>query len=374
MARILVCGGVTFPGRELVRFLAGRDDVAFVRVADKMMPSIACLSPEQTAAFNSDRVEYVQADLRMSSHVSRAFALPDGAAPFDFVFNLAAETRCGRPADEYKMRTLDCAVQVANAALEMGGLTKFIQLSSACVYANDRKVKRSGACEGDATAPWLDAASFQFQAEEALRAIEGLPLIVARTACVYGPGDEDNLMPRLVCGRIYLHLRETMRFLWDGKLKLSTVHSRDFAAALWHLAQRGDISDPVYNIADAGDTNQALIAKALNLVFKIKTAFLTSFVTKLAGDITADVNDKHMGPWAELCAAASPPIANTPLTPFMHAERLGSHHLFVSSRKLQASGFTFAHPTLTAELLAESVACAVGIGIFPPFEGGAASK
>jgi hypothetical protein len=62
---------------------------------------------------------------------------------------------------------------------------------------------------------------------------------------------------------------------------------------------------------DVGDTSQATVAKALKKVFAIKTSFLTSFVTKLAGDITADVNDKHMGPWTEICAAATPPITNT---------------------------------------------------------------
>lgn len=122
---------------------------------------------------------------------------------------------------------------------------KFVQLSSASVYANDRKIKKQAASEEDDVAPWLESARFQLEAENALRAIEGLPLVIARAACVYGPSDAASLMPRLVCGRIYRHLRETMRFLWDGKLRLNTVHSRDLAAALWHLAQCGDVDDPV---------------------------------------------------------------------------------------------------------------------------------
>ena len=116
--RVLVAGGVEFPGRELVAYLVARDDVTYIRVADKLMPSMAPLSAAQAAAFESPRVEYVQADLRMGSHVQRAFAFEDGEAPFDCVFNCFAETRCGRDEDEYRMRTLDSAVKIATAAME----------------------------------------------------------------------------------------------------------------------------------------------------------------------------------------------------------------------------------------------------------------
>ena len=76
-------------------------------------------------------------------------------------------------------------------------------------------------------------------------------------------------------------------------------------------------------------------------------------------------------------------LFSRPLTPFMHPERLRSHHLFVAGDKLRASGFACAHPACTVELLAECVQCAIDAGIFPPFEGmppssgaggGAASK
>ena len=41
---------------------------------------------------------------------------------------------------------------------------KFVQLSSASVYANDRKIKKQAASEEDDVAPWLESARFQLEA------------------------------------------------------------------------------------------------------------------------------------------------------------------------------------------------------------------
>jgi hypothetical protein len=44
-----------------------------------------------------------------------------------------------------------------------------------------------------------------------------------------------------------------MKFLWDEKLKINTVHVRDVAKALWHLSQKGTIGN-IYNLCDKGET------------------------------------------------------------------------------------------------------------------------
>ena len=71
----------------------------------------------------------------------------------------------------------------------------------------------------------LVPAQFKLQAEDALRAVTGLPLVVLRVSTVYGRGDVQGIMPRVICAAVYKHLHEKMKFLWDGKLRINTVHA-----------------------------------------------------------------------------------------------------------------------------------------------------
>lgn len=91
--RVLVLGGAGMIGRNLVEFLVDRDLAAAVRVADKTMPEIAYFGERHRAAFADPRVTFVQADLTRDAHLERAFHAESG--PYDFVFNLAGESKCG---------------------------------------------------------------------------------------------------------------------------------------------------------------------------------------------------------------------------------------------------------------------------------------
>ena len=60
--------------------------------------------------------------------------------------------------------------------------------------------------------------------------------------------------PRLICGAVYKHLDEKMKFLWGADLRLNTVHVNDVCKALWHVATRCPVGS-VFNLADKGDTS-----------------------------------------------------------------------------------------------------------------------
>lgn len=62
--------------------------------------------------------------------------------------------------------------------------------------------------------------------------------------------------------------------------------------------------------------------------------------------IVEEINEKHMGPWAEMC---SKDAENTPITPFMDAELLQNCHLNLSNEKLKATGYRLTMPILTQE-------------------------
>ena len=78
-------------------------------------------------------------------------------------------------------------------------------------YPQVYKSSKSPCNEESPIKPWTKHATYKHQAEEALRAIDGLPLVVLRLALVYGNGDVAGLMPRVVIAAAYKQLGETMK-------------------------------------------------------------------------------------------------------------------------------------------------------------------
>jgi len=200
-----------------------------------------------------------------------------------------------------------------------------------------------------------------------LREIKGLPLIIVRPAAVYGPGDNLSIMPRLIAGAVYQFLGENMEFLWDGDLRLHTVHVDDVVAALWHLANNGTVGE-VYNLADTNDTTQGSLNKHFEKIYGIKTSFMgnisSKFATGLAAKTVADnVNEKHLKPWSGLCKDNG--ITNTPLTPYLDEELLYNNALSVDGRKITQTGFEYRVPSMTTESLIEEINYFVDLGFFP---------
>jgi nucleoside-diphosphate-sugar epimerase len=185
---------------------------------------------------------------------------------------------------------------------------------------------------------------------------------------MYGVGDMNGLSPRVLCAAVYKHLDEKMKFAWDGKLKTNTVHVRDVAAACWHVCQLGDSAGQLYNLADKSDTNQASIAAALETIFGIKTGFvgtIASTAMKAVGTkrVAADYNEKHADGWQAMCKAAG---VNSPLTVYIDAEQLAHNHLACNGSAIEATGFSYSVPTLTAATLREQVDTYIAQGMFPP--------
>ncbi|KDO31814.1 hypothetical protein SPRG_03734 [Saprolegnia parasitica CBS 223.65] len=356
--RILVLGGVGMVGRNFVKHCVDHDLCSYIRVADKSMPEISYFNPSHKAAFASDVVEYVQADLTRDAHVEKAFKAEAG--PYDYVFNLAGETKCSLPEAVYSAKVHDL---VAAKAQELD-VKMFIEVSTAFVYKSQTKAP---ATEDAALDPWTLQAKFKLQAEDALRAMTGLNVVFVRPATIYGPGDVMGLMPRIVCAASYVQLQEKMKLLWDDELRVNTVHVKDVARALWHVATRGEAGN-VYNLADKNDTSQGKLNALLGPLFGIDTGFIGKLISNLArlrlGDVVDDVNDKHMKPWSDLCSTHG--VTNTPLTPYLDKELLAHHQLYINGAKIEAIGFEYAYPMLTIDELRDVIEGAIAQRIFPP--------
>lgn len=355
---VLILGGAGFIGRNLVVHLVENGLADAIRVADKTLLETSYLTPQQKAAF--EKVEYMQANLARDASVAKVFKR-DGDARFDFVINCAALTKYGQDEVVYEESVFTLSTKCARAAAAQG-CARFIELSSAQVYDSDKKPS----AEDAKVKPWTTIAAMKLRVEKELATIEGLNYIIVRPATVYGSGDRLGLMPRLICGAIYKRLNETMKFLWNKDLRLNTVHIDDVVRALWHLAENGE-NGQTYNLADKADSTQGSIAKMIGEIFGIETGFQGSVVSNLAKlnftSVVETVNEKHMQPWTAMCGESG--IENTPLTPYLDKELLYNNGLAVDGSKVEATGFSYAHPAPRAEDLKAMVEEYEELGVFP---------
>jgi len=308
---------------------------------------------------NGEVVDFKQVNLAREATVAKIF--DDGGIKWDFVINLAGETKYSQTEEVYKENIIDVSVTCAQAAAKRG-VTRFIEVSTAQVYDSGKKPS----AEQDKLKPWTKMAKAKLAAEEKLKEIKGLNLVIVRPSIVYGPGDITGITPRLITGAVYKHLEETMEFLWDKDLKINTVHVTDVCAALWHLTSNGNLGE-VYNLADSNDTDQGSVNKLLEVIFKIKTDFMGSIKSKLATSVAMKTvaetaNEKHLKPWSDLCKAKG---IQSPLTPYLDEELLYNNSLSIDGTKITKTGFTYKHPTMTEADLRETVEYFIALGFFP---------
>jgi nucleoside-diphosphate-sugar epimerase len=252
----LILGGCGFVGRNLVKYLLDNSLASAIRVADKRAPFMAFLSADHKAAFaNKDVVEFMQVDVSEDDMLEAAFAPPRGDAGggggggggagggagggWDYVVNLAAETALGKK-DEFYEKGVAGAGKAAAAAARVGGVKKFVHVSTASVYKPAASAR--GTAEGGKVEPWHAAGAAAARAEDAARAGGGgaLPLVMLRPATVYGPGDHGSLMPRCVIAATYKATAERMDFLWDASVKVATVHVFDVVRAIYFCAKKAE--------------------------------------------------------------------------------------------------------------------------------------
>jgi len=357
---VLVLGGLGFIGRNFVEYLVSNNLVNRVRIADKVLPELAALSKKQLEIIkNNSQVDTKQVNLAREATINKVF--DDGGVTWDYVINLAGETKYSQTEEVYKENIIDVSVTSANAAAKRG-VKKFIEVSTAQVYDSGKKPSD----ENDKQKPWTKLAKAKLQAEEKLKEIKGLNLVIVRPAMVYGPGDISGVTPRIICAAVYKHLKETMEFLWEKDLKMHTVHVQDVCAALWFLADKGKVGE-IYNLADSNDTDQGSINKHLEVIFKIKTDFMGNMKSKLATvvamkTVAETANEKHLKPWSDLCKEKG---IQSPLTPYLDEELLYNNSLSIDGSKITKAGFAYKFPTMTEASLRETIDYFIALGFFP---------
>jgi len=354
----LVLGGTGFIGRNFVEFLVKNDICSFLRVADKVLPVTGYLSSEQQKIF--EKVDFAQKKLNDPVQIESTFKLDAGS--FDYVFNLAAETRYGLEENVYSELVHDVSVRCAQAAAK-AGVKKYVEVSTAQVYVPDKKPKS----EEGKLEPWTTIAKFKLKAEEEIKKIPNLNWNIVRPAIVYGPGDKLGLAPRLIIGAVYKHQNEKMKFLYGGELRINTVHVRDVCRALLLIAEKA-APKSIFNLADKNDTDQEKVNQLLEKLYHIKTGYTSKLASMMTGVVSlkmvADtVNDKHVQPWVAMCKEEN--IQYTPISPYLDPELLLDKSLCIDGSAVEKLGFKYEHPHVTEELLRESIDYWVKQNLFP---------
>jgi len=265
-----------------------------------------------------------------------------------------------------KKKCLEPAQLAGKIAAEVK-VEKFVEVSTAQIYSPDKKPSS----EDGKLAPWTVLAKYRLDAEEELKKVSGLPLVILRPVTVYGPGDMTGITPRIVCAAVYQDKKEKMKFLWDKDLKLNSVHVLDVCGTIWAALTKAK-SGSVYNVADQSDLDQGTLNGLLGQVFGIKVDFLGSMLSNLAkmqlSAVAEDANDKHVPGWTKLCQKHK--ILNTPLSPYIDKELLSNNNLCVDGTKiLKDLDYKYVHPKFTKELIQAVVENYVAQGVFPPVIG-----
>jgi len=347
--------------KNFVQYLAENNLASKIRVADKVLPSFAGLTKKQEEIFNSPLVEFKQTPLTQEPKVNALFEESEGK--WDYVFNLAGETKYSQTEAVYKENVLDVAVKCATAAAKHG-VKRFVEVSTAQVYESGKKSSK----ETDKLDPWTNLAKAKLEAEKAFANIPNLNYVIVRPAIVYGPGDISGITPRIICGAVYKHLGEEMEFLWDKEMRIDTVHVSDVCRALWHLTNHGEKGE-VFNLADENETDQGSVNIILSEIFGIKTSCMGSTKTNLAKAafsmkrVAETANEKHLTPWSELCKNQG--ITNTVLSPYLDEELLYHNSLAVDGKKITSTGFKYTHPKMTKQLLLDVIKHFQDLGYFP---------
>jgi len=117
---------------------------------------------------------------------------------------------------QYYEKILNIA-KLAGAAAVKYKIFRFIELSTAYIYECS-DVQPNG-IDGNIL-PWTAFAKYKLLAEEELRKLESLPLIIVRPANIYGPGDQTFFTPILANAIICKEYTKRYPCFWRSTKKV----------------------------------------------------------------------------------------------------------------------------------------------------------
>jgi nucleoside-diphosphate-sugar epimerase len=250
---ILVSGGLGFVGRHLTSALLSMGKK--VAVIDNARTAMI-LSPPPGATLHL-------ADIRDPGEVANA------AAGAELVFHLAGNANgtlsVTQPRLDFEINAMG-TFSFAETLLTVG-VRRFVHVSSASVYGIPQSFPMG---EDHPTRPFLPYGASKLSGELACLALHhsyGLPVVVGRPFCVYGP-DENPDEAMVEVGRfLRWHLNDTaIQIVGDIDRKTRDfVHVSDLVTGLLVIADRGEVGE-VYNIGSGTETSMRQLVEVINMV------------------------------------------------------------------------------------------------------------
>jgi len=276
--RILVTGGAGFIGRHLVAALLSLDNKEVVildnlsTVLDKSVPPGARL---------------VHADVRDPEQVREA---AEGA---ELIFHVAANANgtvsVDNPRLDFETNALG-TFNIVEAAL-CAGARRFVYVSSASVYGRPQRFPID---EQHPTMPFVPYGMSKLAGELCCLSFSrgwGLPVVIARLFCVYGPGEN----PRTALVEVSRYLRWHLNYRpiqivgdMDRKTR-DFVHVSDAIEGLVLVADKAEVGE-VFNIGSGQEVSMRELTEVIGHVTG-RTATITqlSSITEDTYRLVADI-------------------------------------------------------------------------------------
>jgi len=393
----IIFGGVNTCSRALTSLLVSLQGDALVsnlRIVDKysVVPPTTYLGPEFPQILSKDNVEYKQANLTVPAIVSSAFDPPAGQEPYSLVFDLTGDVAHDRPEKVQINHTCNVARLIGQEAARRN-VKAYVRLQQPW-YESPEKGSHD---EKEDVKPYGVIGTWWHESLRILGAIESLNLVVVRIGLVYGPYIDFGLMTNvLTVAAVYGYMKKPMKSWNPGHNAMNTVHSDDVAGGLWAAAEwmshvgheealklagqeifwkndRSKLTEvtgmpppekkivvPLFNLTDDNGTTLDKAGKTMTGIFGTTFEyhnFVTSAMMRFRlEDVVEDINESHVGAWAEMLTKSEPPVTRTPLSAYMDTFSLSKHTVAFSNKKVQRIiGYHLKRPTMTADVLYEIV-------------------
>ncbi|KAI0029730.1 NAD-P-binding protein [Vararia minispora EC-137] len=396
---VLILGGLNWgAARGLAALLVpldGEPKVSYLRIVDKysVHPPTTYIGSEFPKVLEKDQVEYRQANLTVPTAVEQTFDPPEGVPPYSLVFDFTGDINFSRPEQIQINQTATVAYLCGKEAARRG-VKAYVRL----IHPFYDCPEKGAHDEKETPKPLGVAGTWWHETMRILGAMKDLNLVIIRSAFTYGPYISVSLMSNvLTVASVYGYLKKPMKSLWSpGKHPMNTVHTDDVAGASYALAlwmaglgraeadrvagetipfhndpakvaevegmppADAKIVAPLFNLSD---DNETTLLKAGNTMCRLFGAtfdfynFVTSAMFRFRlEDVVEEINEAHVGAWAEMLQKSRVPCANTTLTAYMDVYSLQKHTIAFANGKLKSIvGYNLKRPQMTQEILREIV-------------------
>lgn len=251
--KVLVTGGAGFIGSHLSDALSslGKEIVVFDNLStrsQKNVPSGVIMAP---------------GDVRYPEQIVQA------ATDCDLIFHLAANANgtvsVNDPRFDFESNALG-TFNVLDAALQAGA-KKFVYMSSASVYGIPQRFPMG---EDHPTKPFVPYGTSKLTGEICCQSFfqtYGLPVVIARPFCVYGPGEHPDLALVEVSRYLRWHLNgKSIQIVGDPDRKTRDfVHVSDVVDGLLLIADQAPVGE-VFNLGSGEEVTMGELTDVISSV------------------------------------------------------------------------------------------------------------